>query len=457
MEFPPTAIIRESLHSRFDTTLSRLEARTCHSWKMALDRSQLLPLTTDIGGQACPQIFIQSADGCHVTDIDGNAYVDLCMGFGTNLLGHSPAVVEQAITEQVKKGWNYGLRGEGQLAFADLIRQAGPANERVLLCASGTEATALAIRAARAFTKKDAIGVFGGSYHGAHDYALVVASPTDDNAKAHVGTGVPVAVDTVVEPLPYGDADAFERIRRLRHRLAAVIVEPVQSSHPTSDHIPWLKELEHVCRDNDVLLILDEVMTGFRLAYGGGQTLFEVKPDLVTYGKALAGGLPVGAVAGPASIMRMFTPDSRGISIFAGSAFAGNPLTCAAGQATLTFLKDHGKTFYADLNGTTDRLVTQVNTYWAESDVPLRLLSFGSMMRLICQREQVTRAADINASLRHALEVFVVHVLDHGVTVHASHRAFLSAAHTNDDVDFVANALIGATEQTLADGLFRDR
>ena len=326
----------------------------------------------------------------------------------------------------------------------------------MLLCASGTEAPALARRSARAYTGKDAIGVFDGSYHGAHDYGLIVAAPSKNGTKAHVGAGIPNAVDSLVEPLIFGSSEAFERIRELRNSLAAVIVEPIQSSCPLSDGGAWLRELEQVCRDCNVLVILDEIMTGFRLAYGGGQELFELSPDLVTYGKSLAGGTPVGAVAGKADVMQMFTPDSRGVCVFAGSAFAGNPITVAAGQTTLAYLMDNKSTLYDTLNQKTAQLVSKVNTFWSEANMPLRLIAFGSMVRFVCQSEPVRRSTDINSKLRHAEDVFMVHVLDHGVMIHASRRGFISTAHTEKDIDLVANALIGASYETAADGFFRD-
>ena len=359
-------------------------------------------MNTDIGGETSPQVFFRSAQGSRVTDIDDNTYIDLCMGFGANLLGHSPQIVERAIIEQLWNGWHFGLRGEGQLAFANLIQRAGPNNERVLLCASGTEATALAIRAARAFTGKESIGVFDGSYHGTHDYALIVAAPGRPQAKAHIGAGIPDAIDAVVEPMPYGSTQAFEHIRTHRHHLAAVIVEPVQSSCPISHDGDWLRELEQVCHDSGVLVILDEVMTGFRLSYGGGQDIFGLSPDLVTYGKALSGGLPVGALAGRTDIMRTFTPDQRGFAVFSGSAFAGNPLTVAAGCATLSYLQNHRGSLYSELSEKTSRLADQVNSYWTGSGIPLRIIHSSSLIRIVCQHEPLRKASDINTKFRQA-------------------------------------------------------
>jgi len=329
-------MIRESLNSRYDITLSELEARTCHSWKMALDRSKVFATSTGLSSR--PQVIIRSAQGCRIRDIDDNEFIDLTMGYGANLLGHSPDFVHTALLNQINNGWNFGLDSEKQLEFAQSIRAAAPTNERVQLCTSGSEATALAMRAARAYTGKDAIGVFAGAYHGSHDYALITADPDDSSARAHIGLGIPEKLNDLVEPLSYGSTDAFQRIRDIKSKLAAVIVEPVQGSSPKSETEAWLCELEEVCRECSVLVILDEGLTGFRLAYGGAQERYGLKPDLVTYGKALAGGLPIGAIAGRKEVMQVFSPGTLRPSVFAGSTFAGNPLAISAGLATLTYL-----------------------------------------------------------------------------------------------------------------------
>lgn len=373
----PTAMIRESLSSRYDTALSALEARTCHSWKMSLDRSKVMTTAPCLGGSLTPQIIIKSAQGCRVTDIDNNVYIDLSMGFGSNILGHSPQIIQQAIVEQSTKGWNFGLTSESQLELADMVQAAGAANERVLFCASGSEATAIAIRAARARTGKDVIGLFDGAYHGVYDTALVTSDPQQSDKKAHIGLGIPDALDSTVEAFTYGSHHALQLIRDMKDKLAAVIVEPVQSSFPVPENVQWLKELESTCRDCGVLVILDEVMTGFRLAYGGSQSRLGLSPDLVTYGKAMAGGLPAGAVAGVADVMSVFKPLDHNPAVFAGSAFAGNPLSVAASLKTLSYLSKQQAHFYDSLENTSRDLESRVNAYWTASNAPLHLTRCG--------------------------------------------------------------------------------
>lgn len=403
-----------------------------------------------------PQVMIQSAHGCRITDIDNNEYIDLSMGFGSNIIGHSPAVVQDAIIDQARKGWNFGLTSVSQLKLADLIRQAGPANERILFCASGSEATAIAMRAARAYTNRDVIGVFGGAYHGVHDTALITADPEHPSRKAHIGLGIPGALDSTIEPLSYGSPQAFQRIRELKDQLAAIIVEPVQSSFPAMESGIWLKELETTCRECGVAIILDEVMTGFRLEFGGGQSKFSLSPDMVTYGKAMAGGLPAGAIAGRAEIMKVFERSNDGSSVFAGSAFAGNPLSVAASLATLSYLHEHRAGFYNSLEASSADLADRLNDYWASSNTPLHIIRNGSMLRMMLRHRATSKRSDAGSNLGPVDDAFFVHLLGRGVALHASRSIYLSAAHTHEDINIVVDAMIGATEDCAADGLFRN-
>lgn len=447
---PPTEMIRESLNSRFDIALSDLEARTCHSWKMALDRSKVVAAPSGFAHR--PQITVRSSHGCRVRDIDGNAFIDLTMGFGANLLGHAPEIVENALLDQIKNGWNYGLHAEAHVELAELIRSAVPTNERVHLCTTGNEATSLAMRAARAYTGKDVIGVFDGSYHGTHDYALITADPVDTTSKTHIGLGIPDRLDDLIEPLPYGSPDAFERIRNLNDVLAAVIVEPVRASSPHSDGGTWLRELEQVCASCGVLLIVDEVLTGFRLAYGGGSEYFKLRPDLTTYGGAMAGGLPMGAVAGRVEVMQVFSPGTLRPSVFSGNALAGNPLSMAAAIATLSHLHISRATFYDTLDGRAISLATRLNTFWTLSNAPIHIQQCGSVLRLVFRPRPNGATSNFAPVSAQGQEAFYIHLLNRGVSLHETGCIYLSAAHTDDDINAIVDAATYATQQIVADG-----
>ncbi|MBT6960726.1 MAG: aminotransferase class III-fold pyridoxal phosphate-dependent enzyme, partial [Rhodospirillaceae bacterium] len=232
--------------------------------------------------------------------------------------------------------------------------------------------------------------------------------------------------------------------------------EPVQHSFPDSDGGLWLKDLEKPCRDCNVLIILDEVTTGFRLAFGGGQECFGLSPDLVTYGKAMAGGLPAGALAGRTDIMKALSPTDNRPAVFAGNTFAGNPLSVAASFATLSYLSEHRDTVYGNLEKSAAHLADSLNAYWSETDAPLHIARFGSMLRLFLQPGPVNRDKSAGPGFGPAEDAFFVHLLGRGVTLHASRSIHLSTAHTREDLDLAIEAMIGATDDCAADGLFRN-
>ena len=308
-------------------------------------------------------IYIDSAKGACMTDVDGNEYIDLTMGYGPHVLGHAPDCVVDAISSQVAKGAHFGLHNSHQIRLAELITESSSSVEEVVFANSGTEATMYAIRAARAYTGKDRVALFDGNYHGVHDTALVAAnakSPRERPANHPKSAGIPRETLDHVLMLPYRSPAAFDLIREHRDELAVVALEPVQSSNPRLDTREWMEELRSVCEENGVLFLLDEVITGFRLAYGGVQERFDLGADLVTYGKAIGGGTPIGAVGGRRELMDVFgagalPPGSdhdlraKRIRVFSGTTFAGNPLSMCAGVACLEHLKAHRETIYPHL------------------------------------------------------------------------------------------------------------
>ena len=256
-------------------------------------------------------IYIDSCDGGTMTDVDGNTYIDMTMGFGPCVLGHRPPAVAAALQAQLDKGWHFGIPNARQVELADLIEEASPCAEKVVFFNSGTEATLTAMRMARAFTGKTRIALFDGCYHGSHDYALIFVNPEsgrDRPAPMRVGAGIPKAIeDETMLVLPYRNEAAFDLIREHKDDLAAVFLEPSQNSHPRLDNAEFLNGLKSVCEETGVLLGFDEVVTGFRIAYGGLQEYYGITPDFATYGKAIAAGLPIGAVAGRRDIMNCFS------------------------------------------------------------------------------------------------------------------------------------------------------
>ncbi|MGH7256315.1 MAG: glutamate-1-semialdehyde 2,1-aminomutase, partial [Nitrospirales bacterium] len=291
-----------------------------------------------VGGQ--PR-FITRAKGARLYDADGNSYLDYVLSWGPMILGHAPAPVVKALTRAVARGTSYGAPTDLEVRLAKLICQAVPSIEKVRLVSSGTEAVMSAIRVARAFTKLDGILKFEGCYHGHADYLLAKAGSGLATLGIPECPGVPADFTRHTLTAPYNDLAAVERlIREHARELACVIVEPVAGNMgvipPHPDFLPRLRELT---RAHDILLIFDEVITGFRVHYGGAQVLYGVLPDLTCLGKIIGGGLPVGAYGGRADMMDLIAPLGP---VYQAGTLSGNPLAVTAGLETLRQLKAPG-------------------------------------------------------------------------------------------------------------------
>jgi len=403
-------------------------------------------------------IYISSAKGARVIDVDGNEYIDLTMGFGPHILGHSPSVVLDALREALDRGLQVALHNPYQEPLARLIVQAHASNEMVVFCNSGTEATMYAIRALRAFTRRPKIAQFEGSYHGAHDYALVVAAPdSPPGAPRAVARqdGIPPEVVSSVVVLPFWRDEAFDMIRSMRHELAAVLIEPVQGSNPQLGHAEWLRQLREICNAANVPLVFDEVITGFRLGYGGAQEFFGIGADVITYGKVIGGGLPVGAVTGRRDVMELFTSGRvASPSVFSAGTFSGNPMSMVAGTALLSHLKAHPE-LYTYLWAESDRFARELNTFFTDEDFPAQIQMAGSSLFMRLTRTPIRTAAEgrLNPDLTDAYDALQLKLLDRGVILPGVHQFHLSTAHTRDDVDTVIAAVKDSFREVRSYGL----
>jgi glutamate-1-semialdehyde 2,1-aminomutase len=399
-----------------------------------------------------------SADGGRIRDVDGREYLDLMLGFGAMVLGHRHPRVETAVRQQLECGWHFGVTNRRQEQLAELVHELVPTVESIMFCNSGTEATMYAFRLARAFTGRSKIAVVDGFYHGAHDYGML-RSPTGRGPlnPRQLGAGVPVETTDSVTVLPWASS-TLDEIRGRAHELAAVVVEPVQSSNPRLDDAStaFLQQLQTTCQDVGVLLILDEVITGFRLGPGGAQVRLGLQPDLTTFGKVLGGGLPVGAVGGSAEMIRLFRGlhdgDPRGV--FSGGSFSGNPLTMTAGLATLQVLRD-GPTAYGLMDARTTRLADTVNQWAASHGVPVRVMAAGSIFQVFFQSDPVHSYRDVRGA-HPAEDKFYLALMDAHVFIPGNHRAFLGTCHTDDDVDQVIAAMLASLRSCDDAGLFAE-
>jgi glutamate-1-semialdehyde 2,1-aminomutase len=372
-----------------------------------------------IGGD--PVILVRS-QGAQVVDADGKRYVDLIMGWGALLLGHCPAPVVAAIRKRMRETIVLGLTHPDEARLAQLICEAVPSVERVRFTTSGTEACMTAVRLARAHTGRAKILTIEGGYHG-HGESVI----------ARTGQGVaPGAIEAKLT-VPFNDLEAMERaIAGSAHELACVILEPVPANMGVILPRPgYLKRIRALTARHGILLILDEVVTGFRLALGGAQERFGVAADLTTFGKIIGGGLPIGAVGGRAAIMTHLAPEGE---VFHGGTFAGHPLVMAAGIATLTQLKATAP--YGALERLTQRLARGLSESAQRAGVPIQVNQIGSMFTVFFSDGPVEQAAAVRASGREPFARWVRALQQRGVLMPPSpyEAAFVSTAHTGAQI-----------------------
>lgn len=435
---------------------AELAAKTQASQAIAQDRAEVLNSGLAANLEMPHPLFIDRGEGPYVFDADNNRYIDTSVGFGLHMLGHRHPLIEEAIKARTEKGWMFGIHTTSQMRLASLLHEASPCAQRVVFCNTGSEATMYAIRAARGFTGKETIALCDGFYHGAHDYGMWMTdpgSPVDAPTALPLGKGIPSRLQELTLLLPYRNSASFDLIRAHRDELALVMVEGVQSSNPQAGAGDYLAELAQVCRDNGVLLAFDEVITGFRVAYGGAQELFGVTPDIATYGKVLGGGLPVGAITGRADVMEVFTGLGATNGIFSGGTFSGNPLTMEAGAAMVGHLQANPQ-IYRDMQVSADRLAVTVNGFCEAHQLPVQLLHVGGMFHLFFQGEPIVSMRDVRSNQVAAEQAFYLHALNAGVLVPGTQRAFLSAAHEPAQVDRLGEVFIQSLQAVQAEGLF---
>ncbi len=388
--------------------------------------------------------FIARGRGSHLVDVDGNDYVDYVLSWGPLILGHCHVEVMREVQDAMKDGSSFGAPTTREIQLAELVRERMPWIEKMRFCSSGTEATTAAIRVARGFTGRDDLLKFDGCYHGAGDSLLVKAGSGVETLGLPDSPGVPADLAKHTLTLPFNDLPAVEKLFASRGgTIAAVIVEPVVGNMGVLVPKPgYLKSLLDVCRRAGALLIVDEVMTGFRLGPGGACGLYGVRPDLVTFGKVIGGGLPVGAFGGRPDVMDRVAPAGP---IYQAGTLSGNPMAMAAGFATLRLMTPAA---YEKLERLSARLADGLASAAAEAKVPVQVNRVGSMLTVFFSDKPVFDAASARAASTKRFGAFFQALLETGVYFPPSQfeAAFLSTAHTEDDVD----ATLGAAKVAFA-------
>src|ERR1700722_1359405 len=336
-------------------------------------------------------IIVDHAAGARLWDADGNEYIDYVCSWGALILGHAHPKVVQAITEQARRGTSYGMPTELEVELASRIRKAIPSCEKVRFVSSGTEATMSAVRLARAATGRDLIVKFDGCYHGHSDSFLSEAGSGLATLGIAACPGVPQALAELTLNAPYNDSAAVEKLFDLhREKIAAVIVEPIAANMGVVAPKPgFLQALREVTARRGAFLIFDEVITGFRVCYGGAQTLFGISPDLTTLGKIIGGGLPVAAYGGRRDLMDRVAPLGP---VYQAGTLSGNPLAMSAGIASLDLLAAPG--FYESLDSRAKRLGDGIAAALGEIDAPATAARVGSLLTLFFSGEPIRNYAD---------------------------------------------------------------
>jgi glutamate-1-semialdehyde 2,1-aminomutase len=422
--------------------------KTTRSAKLFERAQQLIPggvnspvrAFRSVGGQ--PR-FISRAKRSRLYDVDGNAYIDYVLSWGPMILGHAAPSVIAAVRTAAGRGTSFGAPTELEITLAAMIRDAFPSMEKIRLVSSGTEAVMSAIRVARGFTKRDTILKFEGCYHGHSDYLLAKAGSGLATLGIPDSPGVPEDFAKHTLTAPYNDIGAVRRlVEEHRGRLACIILEPVAGNMGVVPPAPdFLAALRRLTAENDILLIFDEVITGFRVAYGGAQSLYGVTPDLTVLGKIIGGGLPVGAYGGRREIMDLIAPSGP---VYQAGTLSGNPLAVTAGIATLTKLKGRG--VYAGLEARAIALEKGIDAAAKKAGVSLTQTRVGSMLTSFFTSTPVTDWTTVKQSDTQRYGRFFHKMLEQGIYLAPSQfeAAFLSTVHSTADIDKTLRAAYAA-------------
>jgi glutamate-1-semialdehyde 2,1-aminomutase len=378
-------------------------------------------------------VIVDRAAGAHLWDADGNSYIDYVCSWGALILGHADPAVAAAIADQARRGTSYGMTCELEIELATMLRSAIPSLQLVRFVSSGTEATMSAIRLARAATGRELILKFEGCYHGHADSFLIKAGSGLATLGISASPGVPQAVASLTLDVPYNDLAAVENIFRAHgDAIAAIIVEPVAANMGVVPPAPgFLAGLRNITRSHGALLIFDEVITGFRLCYGGAQNHFGIEPDLTTLGKIIGGGLPVAAYGGRQDLMERVAPLGP---VYQAGTLSGNPLAMRAGIETLKRLSAPG--FYESLDSKAAQLAAATTQALAASGVAGQIARVGSLLTLFFTAQPIRNYTDARKSDTKQFAAFFQGMLQRGVLLAPSQfeAAFVSAAHTDDDI-----------------------
>ena len=391
-------------------------------------------------------LFIEKGDGCHLWDADGNQFIDFCCSWGPLILGHNHPKVREKVIEVMQNGMSFGAPTALENELAELITKNNKYIQKLRFVSSGTEAVMSAIRLARGYTKRDKILKFEGCYHGHSDSLLVKAGSGLVTFGETSSAGVPKAFadETIVVAL--NDRDALEKaFEEFKDQIATVIIEPVPANNGLLlQEKEYLQFLRDICTKNGTLLLFDEVISGFRLGFEGAAGHYEITPDIVTYGKIIGGGLPVGCYGASAEIMGIVSPDG---GVYQGGTLSGNPVAMAAGIAQLTELLKSG--FYRDLNKKTAEFTEAIQRFATARNYKFKVYAIGSIFWFaFTENEAIRRADEIDPASMEKFKKLHRELLNRGVYLSPSgyEVGFISSAHTKVELEKAKRAIFDSLE-----------
>lgn len=394
-------------------------------------------------------LFIEKGDGSHIWDADGNEFIDYCCSWGPLILGHNNPKVRTAVEAALGNGTSFGAPTRKENELAELILSNHRFIEKIRFVSSGTEAVMSAVRLARGYTGKDKVIKFEGCYHGHFDSMLVKAGSGLVTFGTSSSEGVPASQvsDTVVVPLN-NLAAVEEAFEQFKDQIACILLEPVPANNGLLlQSQEFLQGLRDICTKNNSLLIFDEVISGFRLGFEGAAGHYNIQPDIMTYGKIIGGGFPVGAYASSKEIMACISPEG---GVYQAGTLSGNPVAMAAGKAQLEECLKEG--FYPALAAKAEQLATDINTYCRTKDYPARVLTIGSIFWLTFSKEGAIQSADqIDGASMANFTDFFNNLLENGVYLGPSgyEVGFVSEAHTTSDLQQTAQVMKNALDSVF--------
>ncbi len=390
-------------------------------------------------------LFIEKGDGCFIWDADGNQFIDFCASWGPLILGHNNAKIREKVTQVMQNGMSFGAPTALENELAELIIKNNQFVEKIRFTSSGTEAVMSAIRLARGFTGKDKIIKFEGCYHGHTDALLVKAGSGLVTFGETSSAGIPKAYANETIVIPLNDTAAItQAFAQFKDQIAAVIIEGIPANNGLIiQHQAYVEFLRTACTTNNALLIFDEVITGFRVGFEGAAGYYGIKPDIVTYGKIIGGGLPVGMYGASNEIMSHISPDG---GVYQAGTLSGNPVAMAAGIATLTELLRFG--FYKDLNKKTQDFTESIQRFATTRNYKFKVFTVGSIFWFAFTDKNIKTAEDIDPKSMDKFKVMHRELLNRGIYMGPSgyEVGFVSAAHTKIELEKAKRAIFEALD-----------